>query len=192
MPERLVDIEIRSNLDALDAKRIHEGLVRMVDEAASGGAEFMRGIAPMHLGALKEHVSHTHARDLGESVEASLGVPPIGTSYVPGTGGTTVSPRFSVQPSDSSKYPLFVDRGTGVFGSTGSPTFARKGKAMRFERGGQTIFATSTKGQKGQHFLAATYAYVHHVLLREGAERLRVELDAMAAQAALHRFDGRL
>lgn len=171
--------EVRSNISSLSALALHEALVRMVDGIMRQGAEFLRGIVPKESGEMAAHVGSKEAVEIAGIIEARLGIPAIGESVRPGEGGS-----YGLFPSDRSHYPLFTDQGTGIFGPTHSPIFARHAGPMVFEDGGHTIFAHSVKGQPGQHFMAETLAYCEallrsdqtiHKALKEMAARARVE-----------------
>lgn len=174
--------EVRSNIGALSAERLHQALVEMVRSTVVEAARFLRAEVPKDTGRLAEAVDHSQVEDLAKTIEARLGIKPVGESFVPGAGGQAISPRSAYQPSDSSHYPVFVDRGTGVFGPTASPIFARVGHAMVFEIDGHTVFARQVQGQHGQHFMAATLAYVHALVRAD--KHIRLALEEMAAKAA--------
>lgn len=155
----------------------------MVQRVVEDSTTFLRAVEPKRTGAMEEATSHTDAvDDVVGLIEAKLGIRAIDNSAVPGLGGTTISQRFDYHPSDSSHYPIFVDAGTGVFGDTGSPIFARSGKAMHFEVDGREIFARMVMGQHGQHFFAATEAFAQALLRMD--PHIRLALDEMAAEAA--------
>lgn len=184
MPDReYIDVEIRSNIEALSSARLHQSLMEMVQRSVEASTAFLKTIEPKDTGALIEHTDHTDViEDLTGLIEAKIGIKPIGDEHVPGAGGLTQSPRFSFQPSDTSRYPIFVDTGTGVFGPTGTPIFARSGHSMHFEIDGYEFFALSVLGQPGQHFMAATEAFAE-TLVRED-QHIRLALTEMAAEAA--------
>ncbi len=56
-------------------------------------------------------------------------------------------------------YASWVEFGTGIFGPSGTPIVA-KGKAMKFEYKGKTIFAKSILGQPPQPFLRGSKWYI--------------------------------
>lgn len=177
MPE-LIDVSVRSNVDALSGARLHQALIDMVERVVRDSAEFMRAIEPKRTGALEAATSHTDpVEDVVNIIEAKIGVTEIGQD-VPRSEAQSTIPGAQ----DSSHYPLFVDRGTGVFGPTASPIFARSARSMVFTIGERKIFAGSVRGQRGQHFFAATAAFAEALLRTD--QHIRVALDEMAAQAA--------
>lgn len=56
--------------------------------------------------------------------------------------------------TNSAKYAVYVNEGTGVFVGSG-PIRPNKAKVLHWEKGGTHYFARSIKGQKGQHFVEA-------------------------------------
>lgn len=183
MPDEIVSISARSNVDSLSAERLHRAFADLVTHTISESTKFLRAIEPKDTGALEEHTSHSSTvEDVVNLIEARLGIAAIGESAIPGAGGTAISPRFDFEPSDTSHYPLFVDQGTGVFGQTHTPIFARSGGAMHFEIDGHQIFARSVAGQRGQHFMAATFAYAQALLHTD--PQIRLALAEMNAEAA--------
>lgn len=172
MPNREhVTVEIRSNIEALSAARLHQSLVAMVRSIVEDSTAFMRSIEPKRTGALIEHTTHTDVDDLVGLIEARLGIKPVDEAS-----------SFHHGSSDSRDYPIFVDRGTGIFGETGSPIYSKHNGPMVFEEDGRTIFTRAVAGQEGQHFVAATEAFAE-ALLRED-QHIRLALAEMAAEAA--------
>ena len=173
-----IEIEVRSNISALSSARLHQALVEMVQRTVEESTAFLHTIEPKRTGELVKHTNHSDAlEDVVGTIEAHLGVTPI-------EGGSTNTLALKTIPGaqETSHYPLFVDRGTGVFGPTGHPIFARTGHAMHFEEDGRDIFARSVAGQRGQHFMAATEAFAEALLHTD--PHIRLALDEMAAEAA--------
>lgn len=171
---------VESNIDALSGEVLHLALVKLVDDLMRRGAEFLRGIVPKETGALAEHVGSKEAHEIAGIIEGRLGITEI---HEAGGYGAGLPHPGEQQRSHS---PLFVDRGTGIFGPTHSPIFARRGGPMVFESGGHTVFAYSVKGQPGQHFMAETLAFVEAMLRTDLS--IREALDEMAARARSERL----
>lgn len=76
---------------------------------------------------------------------------PVDTGLLRGwfqTGGGT-----EIKIESPAAYVGFVNEGTGIYGPTGTPITPKKGEVLKFQYGGQTVFAKSVKGQKGQKFV---------------------------------------
>lgn len=169
-------VEVRSNVDTLSAERLHQALVDMVKGIVVDSTRFLRAEVPKDTGALEEHVGHSEIEDVVDLIEARIGVRSIGEA------GANAALKLIPGAQDSSHYPIFVDRGTGIFGPTASPIFARVGHKMVFEGREGTVFAHSVKGQPGQHFMAATLAYANAVARTD--KHIKLALEEMAARAA--------
>ena len=50
-------------------------------------------------------------------------------------------------------YAIMVHDGTGIYGPTGRPIRAQRGRYLVFEVGGRTIFARQVRGQRANPFL---------------------------------------
>ena len=173
-----IEVHIRSNVDALSADRIHQALVEMVQRNVEESTEFLRVIEPKRTGALEAHTSHTDAiESIVGQIEAKIGITPVEEAH----DTNSVARNMSPGAQDTDHYPLFVDRGTGVFGPTGSPIFARTG-VMAFEIDGHEIFTRVVQGQRGQHFMAATAAFAEMLLSTN--QQIRLALAECAAEAA--------
>lgn len=154
-----------SNIDRLDAEAFHHALVDLVDNLAGYGATVLKRNVPKgETRRLEAAAGHTRTIDRGFEITAEVGIPAIeealrqfrqvGTKDLPVPG-----------EQDPSHYPIFVDRGTGEFGPTGSPIFARRANFMAFPGAdGHTIFRHSVRGQRGQHFMLKTYTEMVSVL----------------------------
>ena len=57
------------------------------------------------------------------------------------------------------EYASYLEFGTGIFGPQGQPIVA-KGKAMKFEYQGKTVFAKMTLGQPPQPFMRASKWFI--------------------------------
>lgn len=175
MPDQ-IHVSVRSNVDALSAARLHQALLETVESTVADATAFLRAVEPKDTGSMEAHTDHTHAEDVTGMIEAKLGITPIEDAGM----GSALKSIPGAQ--DSSHYPLFVDRGTGVFGPIATPIFARTGSSMHFEIDGRSIFARSVLGQRGQHFMAATYAFAQAAIRTD--PHIRLALDEMAAEAA--------
>jgi hypothetical protein len=175
-----IEVHIRSNVDALSADRIHQALVQMVQRNVEESTEFLRAIEPKRTGELEAHTSHTDAiEDIAGQIEAKIGI----TSIENAPDTNAVARNMHPGAQDTDQYPLFVDRGTGVFGPTGSPIFARDPKGMMvFEGREGTVFTHVVKGQHGQHFMAATAAFAEEIMRSD--QHIRLALVECAAEAA--------
>jgi HK97 gp10 family phage protein len=54
----------------------------------------------------------------------------------------------------SEKYGEYIEKGTGIYGPTGSRITPKNAKALSFTVGGQRVFAKSVKGMKARPFFA--------------------------------------
>jgi len=180
------EVTVKSNVDSLSAVVLRAGLMKLVDEAVLEGAIFMRGIVPKESGELAAHVDSVEALEIVDMIEAKLGVHEIGESDVPGFGGKFPSPRFDYQASDRSHYPEFVDRGTGIHGDAHLPIYPRHGSFLVYPQDGKTIYARSVQGQRPQHFMAATFAYVREMIKHDGS--IKEALHEMSARASLEKL----
>lgn len=143
-------VAIRSNTDAISGRAVHDSLVNMLRDELLMGEAFLAGIVPKRSGDMAEHVGHRGPDDAGEIIDGSVGIPEIHKS--------DESDPFSA------KYPLFVDKGTGIFGEHG--TIFPKEKHFMYlppERGGGTEyprFLSSSEGQAPRGFMLETFAFM--------------------------------
>lgn len=170
-----IDVQVESNVDNLSAHAVH----RMYDDLLTGtvedAEEFLRFAVPKgETDRLSEAVSHHKAHETDEGLSAAVGIPKIES---PGGVSPGVKDLFSPGEQDSDDYPLFVDRGTGIFGPAGVPITARRVHVMHFEdEQGLDIFRGEVKGQEGAHFMLATYAFAKEMLViraKEFAEHVK-------------------
>ncbi len=173
-------VEVHTNIDSLSSSVLHDSLVRMIDNAAKHGAEFLRGAVPKRTGDMAAHVGSKEAHEIAGLVEAKIGI-----SEVTKAGGYGPGVPYPGE-QQKSHYPLFVDRGTGIFGPTHSRIFPRRGARMFYEEDGRFFAPTSTQGQRGQHFMAETFAFVEVILRTD--QSIREALDAMAARATVEKL----
>jgi hypothetical protein len=166
-----LEIYVRSNTDGLSARVLHDCLYNLVETELIGGETFLKALVPKKTGSLEQHVGHSGPFDEGIEISGSVGIPMI----------EKTSESGSYDPN-SSLYPLFVDKGTGIFGDKESPIFARKGEFMKLPPDGiNSMFQREVKGQRGHEFMAATYGLMKAMLEINGAkfkEELRVKLKA--------------
>jgi hypothetical protein len=155
-------VAVRSNVDRLSVEAVHTLYERAIDRTAEDGADFLRGVVPKREGLMAARVGHHESSATGEDViEASVGIPRIDeASNIMGSPGA----------QDSGNYPLFTDRGTGIFGPIHMPIVARSGHMMRWEDGGQVFFRREVKGQVGKHFMLETYEMMHRAILPANVE----------------------
>lgn len=182
MSESLVAVRVESNIERLDSHLFHEMLVRLIRDIAETGEAILKSEVPEgETGALKRHVAHHGPHDEGERVVAEIGISAVMDALV-AHFQTALKDMAVPGEQSASNYPLFVDRGTGIFGPAGSPIFARRAHFMQFPgQGGDMIFRHETKGQRGQHFMLKTYSSLVAIipaLIEEQKARLASDLRA--------------
>jgi len=155
-------VAVRSNVNRLSVEAVHTLYERAIDRTAEEGADFLRAAVPKREGLMAARVGHHDSRAVGEDVfEASVGIPHIDeAANLMGSPGA----------QDSGNYPIFTDRGTGIFGPLHTPIRSRTGRMMRWEEGGQVFFRREVKGQMGKHFMLETYEMMHRAILPANAE----------------------
>lgn len=158
-------VSIRSNTDGLSARAVHASLVEFIRDELIDGEAILKAVVPKREGDLFAHVGHTGPVDMGAIIEGSVGIPEIHKSG----------------ESDplSAKYPVFADKGTGIYGGEGI-IFAKRKEFMYIppERGGGTeypLFLRASKGQRGQHFSLIAFANMVAMLEING-EKFKAEL----------------
>lgn len=147
-------VAIESNTDRLSGRVVHDALVNLVKNELRVGEDAMKALVPKFEGDMAAHVSHKGPFDSGLEVEGSVGIPEIH--------------KAGESDPESAKYPIFVSKGTGIFGDHG--TIFPKAKQFMYippDRG-YPGFLRSSKGQKGNDFLAATYAVMVAMLQING------------------------
>ena len=106
--------------------------------------------------------------------EKAVPLTPVQTGRLRGSfvGARILSTPFTLQGRVGTKlnYAPFVHFGTGIFGPRGKRIVPRQAKAMRWQQGGRTIFAKSTKGQKPNPFF------------QKGIDAATPQLDRIAVQ----------
>lgn len=170
-----LDIQVESNVDRLSEHAVHRMLGELLTDTVEDVEEFLRFIVPKgDTDRLSEAVSSSAAHETDVGLEAAVGIPPIET--VQGLS-PAVKDLFQPGEQDSDDYPLYVDRGTGIFGPAGVPITARHVHVMHFDDAdGFDIFRSEVKGQEGAHFMLASYAFSLIVLetrLKEFDERVK-------------------
>lgn len=175
MAEVELDIKVESNIDRLSEIAIRRFLGDALSGTVEDSEEFLRAIVPRDTGELAAHVGHKAAEEVdGGLLRAAVGIPPIDRAH-----GLTPALKDLMAPGEqnSSDYPLFRDRGTGIFGPAHAPIHARRGEVMRWEGAeGHPIFRSEVKGSEGSHFMLATYAFSKLALtahVHEMGERIK-------------------
>lgn len=162
MSNQDVKITIRSNTDSLSEAAVYDALVKMVGHSAEEGADFLKLVVPKGetLG-LSTHAGHHGPIDDGINVKAEVGIPPILA------GGAT--------DPNSMRYPMYVDKGTGIFGDTHEPIMAKR-EAMKLPPDGvHSMFHKVVKGQEGQFFMEKTFEFMKESM-KVNAEFFKAEL----------------
>lgn len=161
-------VAVHSNVDRLSASTVHKLFVDMVYRSVHAGEDWLRIVVPKGRSLRMERaigVSEPH--DEGDLTTAVLGIPHItevdssrGVPYFPGE-------------QNAGDYPLFTDRGTGLFGPAHAPIYGRRGP-MRFEdAGGNVLFRSQVAGQPAKHFMLDTYEQLRRIALPMEADRFR-------------------
>jgi hypothetical protein len=166
-----LEITIRSNTDKLSDRAVHDSLVNFVDAELVGGEVFLKVLVPKKTFSLEHAVSHSGPFDDGFEISGSVGIPPI----------AKLSDSGSFDPN-SVDYPIFVDKGTGIFAEGSTTIFAKKGEFMKLPPDGlHSMYQREVKGQPGKEFMAATYGLMKGMLEINGEkfkEELKVRLMA--------------
>jgi hypothetical protein len=158
-------VGVRSNVDRLSASSVHELFRDLVGRANRSGRDWMRIVVPKgDSQRLARAVDTTGPSSEGAAISASVGIPPI-------LGADVSNGTYFPGEQSSGDYPLFVDRGTGMFGPTHAPITGRRGWMVFEGREGTTVFAKSVAGQPGQHFMLSTYEQMTRVALPVERER---------------------
>ena len=161
-PEIVIE-RITSNTDRLSARAVHDSFVEFIRNEALMGEVALKSFVPKRSLDMAAHAGHKGPEDSGMIIEASVGIPEIHK--------TNESSPFSA------KYPLFVDKGTGIFAEHGT-IFAKEKEFMYIppERG-YPGFLRSSKGQPPKEFMAATFSTMV-ALLRINSDVWKKELTA--------------
>ena len=154
---------IKSNTDRLSEKAVHDTLVDFIRNEALMGEVALKALVPKgDTLSLTRAAGHTGPYDDGLEVTAHVGIPEIH--------------KTDESSPTSAKYPIFVDKGTGIFGDSHSSIFPKTKEFMKLPpKGDYSIFHKSVKGQEGKEFMMATFA-VMIAMLKINGETFRAEL----------------
>lgn len=158
-----IEFHIVSNTDKISDKVLHDTLVNFVRNESLMGEVALKAIVPKGESlSLTREAGHRGPYDEGAEITAYVGIPEI---HKPG----------EIDPL-SARYPIFVDKGTGIFGDRDSRIFPNTKEFMKLPpKDGYSIFHRSVKGQKGQGFMAATFSTMVN-MLRINGEAWKTEL----------------
>lgn len=158
-----IEIDVRSNIDKLSEKAVHDTLVNYLSDELIAGETILKFLVPKKDGDLEAHAGHRGPDDDGIEATGVVGIPEI----------------HKAGESDpfSAKYPIFTDKGTGIFGEHGT-IFPKEKRFMYIppDRGIPGFLRTS-KGQEGHHFMVATFASMVAMLQING-EKFKADLTA--------------
>lgn len=164
MPDnQTIQIDVETNIDSLSARAVHDCFVNLVRNELLMGEVALKALVPKRTMDMAAHTGHKGPVDGGIEIEGSVGIPEIHKS--------DESDPFSA------KYPLFVDKGTGIFGEHGT-IFSKEKQFMYIppERGFPG-FLRSSKGQPGKEFLFATFTTMV-AMLKINSDAFKAELTA--------------
>lgn len=152
---------VKSNTSKLSEKAVHDSLVNLVRNEAIFGELMLKALIPKREGDTAEAAGHKGPFDDGFNVTAAVGVPEVH--------------RTGESDPFSAKSPLFVDKGTGIFGGEGE-IFAKDKDFMYIPPDrGIPGFLRHSKGQVGKEFMAATFVSMVEAMKING-ELFRAEL----------------
>lgn len=158
-----IETSVESNVENLSALTVHRLYRNLVSRMLSRGADLLRLNTPKNTGEMAAHVGHHGPVDEGLVITGSVGIPPISVvnrRYQVGT-----KDLFTPGEQSSANYPLFRDRGTGIFGPAHAPIHSRRAHVMRFEGTEGPLFRAEVKGQPPGHFMLETYEQMRRTLL---------------------------
>ena len=145
MPDnQILDISIESNIDSLSTRAVHDCFVNLVRNELLMGEVALKAFVPKRSMDMAAHTGHKGPIDDGIEIEGSVGIPEI----------------HKVGESDpfSAKYPIFVDKGTGIFAEHGD-IFPKEKKFMYIPPDrGYPGFLAHSKGQPPKEFMLATFS----------------------------------
>lgn len=185
MPDQQYElVGVRSNVDRLSVESVHRLFSDMIERTVRSSREFLTGAVPHgETERLAAAVDSTGPYDEVDSISAAVGIPPIGGLEDRFT--KTPSPDFfSPSGSSAADYPLFVDRGTGMFGPAHAPISSHTGGPLVWEEDGRTIFAQHVQGQEPHHFMLATYEHMTRVSLPADAAIFAEQVRHLASDPA--------
>lgn len=153
----LVEVHVESNIDRLTTQAINSAFRRLVKRVMEHGKEELKFLVPR---------GSTRRLERGVDTHGPIAVPGgfIGEVGIPEIDSARDGYGRALAPGaqDPAHYPLFQDRGTGIFGPTHSPIYPRKGSVMVWrDESGDKVFARRTDGLAGRHFMAQTYALMN-------------------------------
>lgn len=158
-----LEISVKSNTEKLSDRALHDALVNFVRNEAVMGEIALKALVPKgETFSLTRAAGHKGPYDEGAEVTAYVGIPEIHKA------GET-------DPL-SARYPLFVDKGTGIFGDSHATIFPKTREFMKLPpKGDYSIFHKHVKGQEGRGFMAATFSAMV-AMLKINGEAFRVDL----------------
>jgi hypothetical protein len=160
-----LEVKVETNIDRLSETAIRRFLGDTLTGTVEDAEEFLRFIVPKDTGEMEAHVGHHSADPEAGIMHAAVGIPRIEHTDGPMVSAA-VKDMISPGEQDSGDYPLFRDRGTGIFGPLHAPIHARRVHVMRWEGvEGHPIFREEVAGSEGAHFMLATYAFAHISLI---------------------------
>lgn len=166
MADKSISVSVRTNIDALDERRIHNALVDLVKHTVGGATDFLHADREAHSRSdlTVEHI-RSRVEEIAEMVEGKLGITPVTEKDVRPTHGLF----------KHSQAPIFIDQGTR------SPIFPARSPSM-WNRAEGIYGRLFVRGQPAQHFMAKTYAEAQLLLRsdRSLADAL-AEMNAVAA-----------
>ncbi len=144
-----IDIRQVSHLRE-DFRRSAQATLRALTER---GAVITAEEEPKRSGTLRKgthgevDLNKMSGRVIASALRAAI---PSATVTMQTASGRTKS--FTMRAQRTIDYASFVRDGTGIYGARGQAIKPKKGKALRFEIGGRTVFRVSVQGQKPNPF----------------------------------------
>lgn len=156
---------IESNTERLSADAVHKSLADMVKGITDDGVEFLKDIVPHGATLALTEAAGSHGPiDTGFEFVAEIGIPAIFNAS-------------SIYSPAAMLYPIYVDQGTGIYGDHKTPIYPYRALYMKLPKDGiHSIYHKKVEGQKGQHYMAATYASIRLVSLPYWKEKFKAIL----------------
>lgn len=176
-------VDVRSNVDRLSVDSVHSLFVEMLRRSIRAGEEVLRALVPKgKTERLMRNVSFTGPREEAGLISGAVGIPPIAEAE--DRMAAIPSPDFfSPSGYTSRDYPLFRDRGTGIFGPAHAPISSHTGGVMAFDGAdGSRVFARQVAGSPASHFMLATFEEMNRVTLPEEISRFRERVEHLYAE----------
>lgn len=136
MPEEHVSIEVDDEDKVIIAferaeERADERVRNILDNLTDFGVHVLQANVPVHTEYLLRHIARGQVVGVGDEWHSIVGI-----------------------KRGTSKHPLYVEFGTGIYGAVGWFITPLKGKFMAFysNKLGRKIRVTHTKGQRPQHY----------------------------------------